>query len=420
MLLNSPVRAWRLLGLFLLIAATIAATAVLSGGDSERAQGATAKAELPPDDFYQRPNPVPEGKPGDIIRSRKVSPGSPTNRELADTWQVMYLSKDAQGKPVANTGTVMVPKGKDPATLPIIGWGPGTQGPAFRCTPSRMIAKGALYEQWVINDMLKQGQAVAIPDYEGTHPEPKTTYMTGKSLGPALVDVVRASQKLSETKLSADAKVVYRGYSQGGGAALWAGEVQPEYAPEQKVVGIVAGGVPGHMVDLALALNGSPASGFLFNALAGLDNAYPELNMEGSLNDAGKAAMAEMTKSACALELIHDYANKSVTDYFTGSPLTSAPWKTAYRANTLGGTTAIKVPVFQYHGTTDSIVDAAQADDLHKEYCGHGLKLTWKTYETGDRPPIQDHLWPIQAGNADASAYVADRLAGKDATSNCE
>ncbi|WP_419995722.1 lipase family protein [Streptomyces boninensis] len=419
MLLNSPVRAWRLLGLFLLIAATIAATAVLSGGDSDNAQGATVKAGMPSDDFYKRPNPIPEGKPGDVISSRKIAPGTPTNRELADTWQVMYRSTNAKGEPVANTGTVMVPKGKDPATVPIIGWAPGTQGPAFRCTPSRLIAKGALYEQWVINEQLKQGYALAIPDYEGTHPDPKTTYMTGKSLGPALIDVVRAAQRQPDTKLSADAKVVFRGYSQGGGAAMWAGETQPAYAPELKLQGVVAGGVPGHLMDEALALNGQAGSGFLFNALFGLGNAYPELKLQDSLNDAGKAAYAEMNKSACALELIHDYKNKKTTDYFTTSPLGRPEWVKAYTENSLGESPKVKVPVFQYQATKDALIDPTQADNLHQQLCAAGVKLTWKTIDSSTKPDIQDHLWGIQAGNADASAYVADRLAGKPAESNC-
>ncbi|MHC0433416.1 lipase family protein [Streptomyces sp. O3] len=378
-----------------------------------------AGAQLPPDDFYQPPQPLPSGAPGDVIRSRRVDPGTPTPRALADTWQVMYLSTDAHGEPNALTATVLVPKGGSPAERPIVGWGPGTQGPAFRCTPSRMIAKGALYEQWVINAMLDQGYAVAVPDYEGYHPEPKTTYMVGKSLGPALIDSVRAAQRLTDAGLSADAPVVFRGYSQGGGAALWAGEFQPDYASELNLKGIVAGGVPGNLMEVALPLNGRPGSGFLFYALIGLDNAYPELKLDDSLNDAGRAMVADLEAGGCALEMIEKYGDKSLSEYTVRIPLVDPPWVARYTENTLGDGSNIQVPVFQYHATQDALVEPRQADALHQEYCAQGVPLTWKAYDTDGRAPVADHLWPIQAANAEAMTYLADRFADRPATSTC-
>jgi pimeloyl-ACP methyl ester carboxylesterase len=425
---SAPHRARRLAtALALLLGACTLTTATSSGAPQETAahetaaQRATQKAaaQLPSDDFYLPPQPLPGGEPGDIIRSRRVDPGTPKPRALADTWQVMYLSTDVQGEPQALTATVLVPKAGSSADHPIVGWGPGTQGPAFRCTPSRMIAKGALYEQWVINDMLEQGYAVAVPDYEGYHPQPETTYMVGKSLGPALVDSVRAAQRLSDAGLSADAPVVFRGYSQGGGAAMWAGEVQPEYASELNLRGIVAGGVPANLMELALPLNGRPGSGFLFYALIGLDNAYPELKLDASLNDAGRAMVADLEASGCALEMIEKYGNKSLSEYTTRVPLLDPLWMARYTENSLGDGTNITVPVFQYHATKDALVEPKQADALHKDYCAQGVPLMWKTYDTDDRAPVVDHLWPIQAANAEAMTYIADRFADRPAMSTC-
>ncbi|MCS0635745.1 lipase [Streptomyces sp. LP05-1] len=382
-------------------------------------RGPATAVSPPSDDFYVPPGPLPAGRPGDVIRSRKVDLPQPTPNRLADTWQVMYLSTDALGRPDAVTGTVLVPRGADPATLPVIGWAPGTQGPAFRCTASRMIARGALYEQWVVNSMLASGYAVAITDYEGYRPDPETTYVVGKSMGPALIDAVRAAQRLPATGLSPAAKVVFRGYSQGGGAALWAGETQPGYAPELNVKGVVAGGVPASLVDVALPLNGGPGSGFLLDALIGLDHAYPELRLDDALNDAGRAAVADLEKDACALDLLTTYANKSLSDLTTRSPLADPAWQKRYTENTLGGSTQLKVPVYLYHATRDSLVDAGQAGRLRGSLCRLGAEVTWKAYDTDALAPVKNHLWPIQAGNAEAAAFVADRLADKPATSNC-
>src|SRR6266545_5422323 len=68
------------------------------------------------------------------------------------------------------------------------------QGPAFKCRPSNMLASFSFYEQPAVNDMLTAGYAVVVPDYEGYQPNARTTYMVGHSMGPAVIDGIRAAQ----------------------------------------------------------------------------------------------------------------------------------------------------------------------------------------------------------------------------------
>lgn len=376
--------------------------------DVQRAPAVRTAAD---DAFYEPPVPLPAGRPGDVIRMRPAKAGPPTARGLADAWQVMYLSTDALGAPVAVTGIVLVPRGADRATAPIVGFGPGTTGPAFRCTVSRMVDQGAFYEQPAVNDMLRSGHAVAITDYEGYHPGPQTTYIVGRSMGPALIDVVRAAQRLPEAGLAADAKVLFRGYSQGGGAAMWAGQLQPQYAPELDLVGVVAGGVPADLIQVALPLEGRDGFGFLLNALLGLDNAYPELRLDDYLNDAGRGVLAEMAAGDCTVELLLDHQGGKVADHTTRSPLLQPEWLDRVAQNRLGAS-GIEVPVFQYHATADEIVDFRQARTLREAYCGRGVALTWRTYDTG-------HITLVARGNADAMAFIKTRVAGGPATGDC-
>lgn len=59
------------------------------------------------DPFYEVPATLPSSKPGAIIKSRVVlAPHFPE----ATVTQVMYVSRDVNDKPVAVTGTVLVPK----------------------------------------------------------------------------------------------------------------------------------------------------------------------------------------------------------------------------------------------------------------------------------------------------------------------
>lgn len=361
------------------------------------------------DSFYVPPTPLPTGRPGDIIRWRPSF--ALLNAANANTWEVMYLSTNALGQRNAVTGTILVPKNGDPATMPIVGFAVGTQGPAFKCTPSKAIERGTLYDQPAVGDLISSGYAVAITDYEGYSPATTPTYITGQSEGPAVIDSVRAAQRLSSTRLSPSAKVVFQGYSQGGGAAMWAAEKHPSYAPELNLVGVVAGGVPGDLNEVAKGLDGNIGFGFLAFAAIGLDAAYPELNLDSYLNSTGRTELAKARQEACVVELLTGYAFKKISDYTTTSPLPTPAWQARLAQNKLGNGT-IRVPVFQYHAAFDEIVNTPQADALHKTYCGKGVQVTWKTY-------IAEHLLGIFAGNADAKAFIADRFAGRAATSNC-
>ena len=231
-------------------------------------------------------------------------------------------------------------------------------------------------------------------------------------MGSALMDTVRAAQRLPDAGLSKDAPVVFRGYSQGGGAAMWAGQLQPSYAPELKLAGVVGGGVPADLALVALGLEGKKPFGFLLDALIGLDNAYPELQLDSYLNDEGRAAVAGMEQNDCTLELLLNYQGKKVGDYFTRNPLGTAPWAARVTENRLGGM-PIKVPVLQYHSDADEIVAFGQAKTLRGQYCAQGVPLTWKVWNG------LSHITVVYRGNAEAMAFIADRLAGRPATPNC-
>jgi pimeloyl-ACP methyl ester carboxylesterase len=366
-------------------------------------------AAVDDDSFFVPPSPLPAGRPGDVIRARPSRSGPLL--DPANAWQIMYRSTNGLGQPDAVVATVLVPRTVDPASAPIVGFAAGTQGPAFKCRPSNMLASYSFYEQPAVNEMLSSGYAVVVPDYEGYQPTAHTTYMVGRSMGPALLDAIRAAQRLPDTRLSTSAKVLVRGYSQGGGAAMWAGQLQPTYAPELNLIGVVAGGVPGDLTQVALPLEGGVGFGLLLYALVGLDNAYPELNLDASLNPAGRAERDFIQRDACTLDLLLRYRNKHLSDYLSSSPLVTPPWLARVGENKLGDT-AIRVPVYQYHGTQDDLVAFRQASDLRTQYCSLGVQLSWKTF-------VSDHITLVYNGNPDTLAFLKDRVAGRPASSNC-
>lgn len=369
------------------------------------------------DDFYQPPASLDGLEPGDVIRSREAKAGPPGSRSLANAWQVMYRSTDSVGDPNTVTGTLLVPRRGDQTSMPIIGMAPGTAGPAFRCAPSRMINKGAYYEQAALNDMLEQGYAVFVTDYEGYKPEPETTYIVGRSMGAAVIDGVRAAMSMPEVNLSADAPVIFRGYSQGGGASMWAGQMQPSYAPEMNLTAVAGGGVPANLAAVAIPLDGQDGFGVLLYALAGQDRAYEELSLEPYLNDQGRETLSLMNQNSCILSLLQDFAGLTLNDLTDVNPL-NAQRLARIQENQLG-TQPIQVPVFQYHEEQDGLVGFNQAVTLRNDYCAMGVNHTWQAFDTQGKNGVVRHINMVYRGNEAVNSFIEDRLAGEPATPNC-
>lgn len=391
----------------------VGALVLVSFGSPVRAAYARDALSVPAqgpsgDAFYTVPNPIPDGKPGDIVHWRQGFPM--LNAFTARAWEIMYLSTNALGERNAVTGTVIVPDAADTATAPIVGFAVGTQGPAFECAPSKLMRKGLLYDQLAIDDSLANGYVVAVTDYEGYSQQGTPTYMTGQSMGPAVIDMVRAAQRLPAAHLSRAAKVVFQGYSQGGGAALWAAEKQPTYAPELRLVGAVGGGVPADLAKVAKGLDGAVGFGFLEFAALGLDAAYPDLNLDAYLTEAGRAS-ARRLKGQCAVGLLVLEAFKRVSAIAAANLFEAPTWQARLAQNTLGSAPP-KVPVLQYHALADEIVDRGQAEELRARYCAEGVQLQYRTL-------IADHLLGALTGTGMAHEWIVDRLNGAEAPSNC-
>ena len=84
----------------------------------------------------------------------------------------------------------------------------------------------------------------------GTHP-----YLVGVSEGRAVLDLVRAARHLPGESIGA--RFAVWGHSQGGQAALFAGELAASYAPELALVGV---GAVAPATDLAVLLDDDIAS----------------------------------------------------------------------------------------------------------------------------------------------------------------
>ncbi|MGF7237131.1 MAG: lipase family protein [Frankia sp.] len=356
------------------------------------------------------PKKLPAGRPGDVLWSRPVPAAGSLKNLNVSVYEVLYLSTDALNRPDAVSGTVMLPRAGDLAPTPVLGWATGTHGLADSCAPSKAIAKGS--DDWLDIFVLAahHGWAVAATDYEGLGTPGNHTYSVGRSEGHAVLDAVRAALRLRGGGLAPAAKVAFWGYSQGGGAAAWAGELAPAYAPELHTVAVAAGGVPADLTKVSAAVDGATWAGAEFMAALGLDTAYPELNLDSYIRPAARAGL-EKLRTSCVKEGIAANAGKHARDVFTVNLLNLDPWKKRLTENSLGATPP-KAPIFLYHGEKDTVVAFGQAESLMRTYCAKGVDVTWLPI------PGADHS-VASYRETEVVAFLVDRFAGKPATSTC-
>ncbi|WP_410666897.1 alpha/beta fold hydrolase [Amycolatopsis sp. cmx-4-68] len=371
--------------------------------------------------FYDPPSPLPAGSNGDVIRHEAstfyIDPIQLIKAD-ATVQRIMYRSTDTHGSPIAVTGTVLTPRSAWPGAgaRPIVGYAVGTQGEGDDCAPSKALAAGFEYEGPFIAGLLTRGYGVVVTDYEGLGTPGDHTYVNRAAEAHAVLDSIRAAQRLPEAGLPDDGPVAIAGYSQGGGASAAAAELQPSYAPELKLKGAYAGAVPADLASVAKNLDGHYAVGFLGFALVSMNYAYPELNIPALLNTRGKQ-LFEQVRTECTVEAIAAHAfTQSSTLTTDGRSLTAYLGVEPYASRVAEqkiGTLKPAVPVLIVHSALDDIVPYAQDRDLGRTWCGKGVKVQFST------TLVPTHVLAAVRAFPEAFAWLEGRFAGLPALSNC-
>jgi hypothetical protein len=367
--------------------------------------------------FYTPPSTTPAGSAGELIWYRPATVNLQVSLPSNKAWTVLYQSTGQRGEPDFVTGTVIVPTSKwsGKGSRPVVTVGIGTQGIASKCAPSKQVIAGTEYDGAAIIDSLKAGYAVDLTDYQGYTNGAIPTYTAGKAEGQAVLDIVRAGRQVPGSGLSESDPTYAWGYSQGGQAVGWAGELQSSYASNVKLSGIVAGGVPANLQEFGAFSGESVGSGLGIISAIGLQAAYPELKL-GTLTAAGEKAVAE-TESECAVQLIESLRGANFRE-FTSNHETleeleaSEPnFKKALEEQSLDNK-AVSAPVYHFHGLEDEFVPVNQDVNLHYDWCEKGVTDDFQLYSG-------DHLFTDPLGASASLKWIEERVAGKSAPSTC-
>ena len=375
-----------------------------------------AEEELPA--FYRAPASLPPAN-GDLVRSEPMrftlDPAGGARIALTTT-RVLYRSTDRTGDPHAVSGTVLVPKTPwiGPGRRPVIGYAAGTQGIGDTCAPSRQLSEGFEYESLFMAGMLARGWAVAMTDYEGLGTAGMHTYMDRESQGRAVLDAVRAAQRLPGSGLSSSNPVGLYGYSQGGAAAASAAELASSYAPDLKVRGTVAGAAPADLTQLPGAIDDSLFSEFSWYAIIGLTASYG-IDMGPYLNDAGREMYAEMADN-CVFDLFGSAFTSSADYTADGASLADLierePFRTMIDDQRIGRRTP-SAPVLITHSRLDDVVPFAVGEQLVRDWCARGAKVRFSPNVT----PL--HVGGMLNNATEVYAFLEARFLSLPAASSC-
>jgi dienelactone hydrolase len=156
-------------------------------------------------------------------------------------WAVLHHSRSADGRDVLVSGLVARPAGRPPqGGFPLVSFAHGTIGFTDAAAPSRSGLTGTPFGlRELMGQLTGHGYAVALSDYEGLGTPGPAQYGVGASAAHSVLDAARAARALLGRSVVSNRLAVV-GHSQGGHAALWAGQLARSYAPDLDLRGVVA------------------------------------------------------------------------------------------------------------------------------------------------------------------------------------
>ncbi len=366
------------------------------------------------DPFYSAPTSVPD-TPGTLLRSEPFHTGLPKGTQA---WRILYTTTRDDRTPAIASGVVYAAVDRPSGPLPVIAWAHGTTGYATACAPSLLddpLGSGAGTS---LADAMDKGWILVSTDYAGLGTSGPEPYLIGQGEGRSVLDSVRAAKQL--TRLDVADQTVIWGHSQGGHAALWAGQLATGYAPDLNVVGVAALAPASDTVGLTDNLPNVPGgSVFASFVAAAYTQTYSNVKFDDYITPSARTLVREMSSRCLAkpdtfVSILSALSLSKDRSIFARNP-TSGPLGERLRQNIPTG--RIEAPLFIGQGLADPLVLPSVQKNYVKGRCAAGQGLDYRTYAG------RDHLSLVAADSPlipDLVAWTTARLAGDPAPTDCD
>jgi acetyl esterase/lipase len=348
-------------------------------------------------------------KPGDLLRSEPMS-GAPAG---ALAWRVLYVSRDEKGRAIRVSGVVVASSLAAPeGGRPVVAWAHPTSGVAEPCAPSR---RRDFFDSIPhLRALVTLDYVVAATDYPGLGTRGPHPYLVGASEGRAVLDIVRAAGRLP--KAGASTRVAFWGHSQGGQAALFAGELARKYAPELTLFGVAAAAP---VTDVARLVRDDAAdrgehviSAYLLASWSRFYGAPLDAFLAGSDIPAVERIAGECVEAGEENYRVPGDRAELPAGFVPEGAFETQPWRQLFEENRAGRTRA-GAPLYVAQGTDDLIVRPSITEAFVKDLCARGETVRFERLEG------VGHLRAGRASATDAILWMKSRFEGAAAPTSC-
>ena len=365
--------------------------------------------------FYEYTEQLP-AKPGVLLRQEPLEvhqlvPGAARNLRL------LYSSTDGidGGTVIPVSGSIFFPQGTPPeGGWPLVLWSHGTVGIADVCAPT-WTGYREVHEQYLLQ-WLSQGYAIVASDYQGlgtagTHP-----YLATRPASYSNLDIIRAVQG-ADFPLSD--KVVLIGQSQGAAAAFATAGYYHDYAPELKIKGVVATGIPFFSpAALQFLLQSRPRDkvdpmlGYNYTAMTLIEQLNPSFDVKDYIAPAAMQTFRDI-ETTCYQQIKGLISERQLT--YNKSFLVPPDKVLGIAFAQMGyPRLALPVPVFIGKGEMDRDTPLKMQAALVKAACDAGSVVSSHIY------PGHDHVSVLNTSTNDSIPFVAALFAGDEIEGNCD
>jgi pimeloyl-ACP methyl ester carboxylesterase len=355
--------------------------------------------------------PASAQKPGTLLSYDRIAlPGI----YRAKAWRIVYVTRNYRMQPILSTGLVVLPDRapRIPMERQFVAWAHPTTGVASKCAPS--LRASPLKTIGGLNDLVASGVVVAATDYPGLGTKGPVGYLVGKGQAYATIDSVRAAKQIPGVGGGPD--FALWGYSQGGHAALFAASLARSYAPELSLKGVAAIAPPTDLATLLRANMGSIAGRILASFTLSSWSVKYRAPLAPLVDDRAAELVQEVSRS-CIDDLGGKLdalaAQKGLKQRFLkDDPGEVAPWEGLMAQNSIFNLDA-RVPALIIQGDADDIVRPQVTTQFVRASCRAGARVEYVVLSG------KGHGGAMDAGYRRAAGWLAARLAGQPARSNC-
>ncbi len=378
----------------------------------------TAHTAVAQDAFYNPPSPLPPAAPGTVIRTQPLT-NAAALPSAARNVLVLYHSTSIDGRAIAVSGTIAIPRGTPPAGgWPLTTWAHGTTGIGPACAPSRDTPTGPEHlflglKQTMMDDYVKRGFAVVATDYEGLGGPGPHPFLQGVSEGRGVIDIMRAARAIEP---GIGNRYVVVGHSQGGQAELFAASLGPDYAPEFTQLGNVAMAPASHIAMTVQAMTTEPkpsyALGYVMYVLQSFASNHPTIDLTKILTPQALSHLPQTQQDCITKTTTEGYwATAIPKDQFIPGADLALVLKIA--ADNDPRTLRIVSPTLIVQGTDDDTVLPSWTDAVARTLCDKGVRLTYTPFAGATHETI------VTEASATIRSWIDARFAGTTASSNC-